>query len=66
MDGAQNTWKYTNPANPVRNFCKQKYCTLPVVGHMSFYAKMDLTKFGVLYKNRTPGSDPVKGGHFYD
>ena len=23
---------------------------------------MDLAKFGVLYKDRTPGSDPVKGG----
>ncbi len=25
-----------------------------VVGHTSFYAKMDLAKFGVLYKDRTP------------
>ncbi len=33
-----------------------------MVGHTSFYAKMDLAKFGVLYKDRTPGSDPVKGG----
>ncbi len=33
-----------------------------VVGHTSLYAKMDLAKFGVLYKDRTPGSDPIKGG----
>ncbi len=33
-----------------------------MVGHTSFYAKMDLAKFGVLYKDGTPGSDPVKGG----
>ena len=33
-----------------------------VVGHTRFYAKMDLAKFGVLYKDRTPRSDPVKGG----
>ncbi len=31
-------------------------------GQTSFYAKMDLSKFGVLYKDRTPGSDPIKGG----
>ncbi len=29
-----------------------------VVGPTSFYAKMDSAKFGVLYKDRTPGSDP--------
>ena len=23
--------KYTNPANPVRNFCKQKLQTLPIL-----------------------------------
>ncbi len=33
-----------------------------VVGHTSFSAKMDLAKFGFLYKDRTPGSDPIKGG----
>ncbi len=32
-----------------------------VVGHTSFFAKVDLTKFGVLYKDRTHGSDPSKG-----
>ncbi len=38
------------------------YHCMSVVGHTSFYAKMDLVKFGVLYKDKTPGSDPVKGG----
>ncbi len=33
-----------------------------MVGHTSFYARMALAKFRVLYKDRTPGSDPVKGG----
>ena len=28
-------YKYTNPANPVRNFCKQKLQPLPVVYHQS-------------------------------
>ena len=31
-----------------------------MVGRTSFYAKMDLAKFGVLFKDRTPRSDPVK------
>ncbi len=35
--------------------------SLNTVGHTSFYVK---TKLGVLYKDRTPGSDPVKGGLF--
>ncbi len=30
-----------------------------VMGHTNFYAKMDLAKFGVLYKDRIPGSDPL-------
>ncbi len=33
-----------------------------VMGHNSFYAKMDLAIFGVLYEDRTPRSDPTKGG----
>ncbi len=33
-----------------------------MVGHTSLYAKIDLAKFGVLYKGRTPESDHLKGG----
>ena len=33
-----------------------------VVGHTSFYSKVDLAKYEALYKDRTPGSDPVEGG----
>ncbi len=32
------------------------------MGHTSIYAKMNLAKFGVLYKYRTPGYETVKGG----
>ena len=32
------------------------------LGHTSFYAKMDLATFGVLHNDKTPRSDPVKGG----
>ena len=28
----------------------------PIPSVVGFYGKMDLTKFGILYKNRTPGS----------
>ncbi len=38
----------------------QPILLLCVVGHTSFYAKMDLAKFGVLYKDRAPRSDPSK------
>ena len=34
----------------------------PIPSLVGFYGKVDLAKFGILYKNRTPGSDPVKGG----
>ena len=32
------------------------------MSHTSIYAKMDLAQLGVSYKDRTPGSDPVKDG----
>ncbi len=44
------------------NMCNLSGQVTGVVGHTSFYAKMDLATFGVLCKDRTSGSDPVKGG----
>ncbi len=35
-----------------------------MVGHTSFYAKMVLANLFFSYENRTPGSEPTKGGLF--